>query len=184
MRLFAALPVAGAAREDLERLLGILRRESWPVRWLGPEALHLTLKFFGAVPEEQLAAIDAALARAVAGIPPLDLVLTEVSAFPDIRRPRVIWAGLEGPVALELLADRLERACEPLGFPSEGRPFRPHVTLGRVNRDNRWEPGAGSRLEKLRVNGGFLADQLVLYESQPTPEGSRYTVRKVYPLQG
>ncbi len=184
MRLFAALPLPDAAREEIERRLRGLKREPWPVRWVKADGLHLTLKFFGEVAEEQVDAIAGALKAATAGVPALDLGFTGVSAFPEPRRARVIVVGLEGPAALELLADRVERECEPLGFPIEARPFHPHVTIGRVRQGERLRPEAVERLAGLEVKGGFLAHELVLFESRLRPEGRTYVARVAHRLTG
>jgi RNA 2',3'-cyclic 3'-phosphodiesterase len=184
MRLFAALPVPDAAREEIERRIRGIKREPWPVRWVKSNGLHLTLKFFGEVEEDRLDAIAAALKTATAGVPALDLGFGEVSAFPEPRRARVIVLGLEGPAALELLANQVERECEPLGFEIEARPFRPHVTLGRVRQGERLRPEAVDRLAGLEIRGGFLAPELVLYESRLGPEGPSYIARAAHRLKG
>jgi len=183
MRLFAAIPVTGSALEDMSHLLGDLRREPWPVRWVGPDGLHVTLKFFGEVDPRGLTPIEEALRGAVEGVPPMAMTLTELSAFPDQGRPRVIWVGLEGPVGLELLADRVERRCAVLGYPPEGRPFRPHVTLGRVRTGARLRPEVMARLGEIELGGGFVADELVLYESQLGKDGARHLRRGAYELR-
>src|SRR5688572_18800646 len=132
MRLFVAIPVAGPAQDRIARLLADLRETGWPVRWVRDDGVHLTLKFFGEVAEEQLGALQVALRSAAAGTMPLPMRLTELGTFPGGRNARVVWIGLEGPSALELLQDRIERGAEAIGFPIEGRPFHPHITLGRV----------------------------------------------------
>jgi 2'-5' RNA ligase len=92
----------------------------------------------------------------------------------------VLWLGLEGPPALELLQDRLERAGEAIGFPPEGRPFRPHVTLGRVREGHRVPPNALEEYEVERLP--LLAEELVLYESLLSSQGPRYEPRLTLPL--
>jgi 2'-5' RNA ligase len=174
MRVFTALPVTEPAREQVVGLLGSLRRTAWPVRWVGEVGLHLTLKFLGEVPQERAGAIEEALRFAAEGTGPLPLRLNELGAFPTANRPRVLWVGVETPPGLELLQDRVERRLAEIGFPPEGRPFRPHITLGRVRGGQRLPPRGfedfGGRFEP----APFLADRLVLYESVLTPAGPRY----------
>jgi len=143
MRLFFAAhlpaPVRAAlvaAQEDLRARLGDA------VRWTRPEALHLTLKFLGEV--DGARAPETLLAAAAEGLSPggpLDLVVQGLGAFGG-RRPRVVWAGVEGPdlEGLRRLAEHLDGALRPLGFPGDGRPYAPHITLGRVR-----TPGRGLR---------------------------------------
>jgi len=110
-----------------------VRQRGQPVKWVRPEALHLTLKFLGDVDDAREANLHVALAQ-VAGrgeARPVSLHIEGFGVFPDFRRPRIVWAGVEPDPALELLQHRVEQVFAPLGFPTEARPFRPHVTLGR-----------------------------------------------------
>ncbi len=183
MRLFAAVPVPPPARDALGALLDDLRALDWPVRWVRSEAMHLTLKFFGEVPAERLAPIADALRDAVRGTGPLPLTLTGLGAFPTARRARVLWVGLDAPPALELLQDRVERACAPLGFPVEGAPFRPHLTIGRVRDGGKLSPPALKRLREETLDKRFLVKQVVLFESETGPGGSIYHARVTLPLE-
>jgi RNA 2',3'-cyclic 3'-phosphodiesterase len=183
MRLFTAIPVAGLVEDALRELVARCRSQDWPVKWVRPEGLHLTVKFLGPVEADRVAAIEAALAEASAGTPRLPFSLRELGAFPGFGRARVIWAGLESEAALELMVDRVERACGALGFPVEGRPFRPHVTLGRVREGRRLPEAAIEALERAQLPAAdFLADRLVLFESRPGPGGSTYAARATFPL--
>ena len=90
MRLFAAVPLAEPAREEIVRVLGRLRGGEWPVRWVGDEVIHITLKFFGEVRDERLDVIAEALQLASAGAGPMTLRLGALGAFPTERRPRIL----------------------------------------------------------------------------------------------
>ncbi len=174
MRLFAAIPLTQPARSEVERLLGRLRETGWPVRWVGDEGLHLTLKFYGEVAQERLDVIAEALRFAGQGTLPLALQLGDLGAFPSRPRPRVLWAGLENTPALELLQDRIERGGEAIGFAPEGVPFQPHVTLGRVREGQRCPPCALDDYNGSFERVSFVGAELVLYESVLTPHGPRY----------
>ncbi len=184
MRLFAAIPVPQPEREALAQAVAPLQEAGWPVRWVVRDRYHLTLKFFGETPAERLDAIVAMLVDAASDTPPLGCAFTELGAFPASRAPRVLWAGLEAPPALELLQDRVERGADALGYPLEGRPFRPHVTLGRVRDGMRLPPDALERLAGIAVARSFLADEVVLFESRTTSGrgGPVYTARHRVPL--
>ena len=177
MRLFAALPIAEPARGEIAKLLARLRELGWPLRLVHDPGLHLTMKFFGEVPPGRLEVIEEAVRGAVPGTGALHLQLAEVGAFPSERRPRIIWVGLDGPPGLELLQDRLERRAEAIGFPPEGSPFRPHVTLARVREGYRLPHGAVESLEGQYDQVGFLASELVLYESVLGRGGPHYEPR-------
>jgi 2'-5' RNA ligase len=177
MRLFAALPIAEPARGEIAKLLARLREPGWPLRLVHDHGLHLTLKFFGEVPSGRLEVIEEAVRAAVPGTGALHLQLSEVGGFPSEQRPRIVWVGLDGPPGLELLQDRLERRAEAIGFPLEGAPFRPHVTLARVREGHRLPAGALASLEGQYDPVGFLASELVLYESVIGRGGPHYEPR-------
>jgi RNA 2',3'-cyclic 3'-phosphodiesterase len=177
MRLFAAVPITEPARSEIAKLLQRLREPNWPLRLVHDHGIHLTVKFFGEVPPARLEVIEEAVRQAVPGTGALPLRLDGIGAFPNSRRPRIIWIGLEAPPALELLQDRLERRAEAIGFAPEGTPFRPHVTLGRVREGQRLPAGALESLAGGYEPVPFLASQLVLYESVLGRGGPRYEPR-------
>jgi 2'-5' RNA ligase len=182
MRLFVALPIPEPARHIVVALLDRLRTSDWPVRWVRPEGMHVTLKFYGEVAPERLEVIEEAIRFAVAGAGPISMRLAGLGAFPTMARPRILWLGLDAPPALELLQDRLERRGEDIGFPPEGAPFQPHVTLGRMREGHRLPPGALENPDGAPEKVAFLAEQVVLYESLLAPGGPRYEARLVLPL--
>ncbi len=163
----------GAIQAELKRLAG---RHADEVKWVAPENVHLTLQFLGAVPQERLGAIEAALAAAAAGARPLALEVRGAGGFPNARRPRVLWAGLAGEVEpLAALAADLGHRLAPLGYPPEDRPFSPHLTLGRA-REGRGAAGLGGALLAAGASEGvpWRADALVLVQSHLSPAGPRY----------
>jgi 2'-5' RNA ligase len=120
--------------------------------------------------------IDGAVRAAAATSRPLLLEVKGAGGFPNARRPRVVWLGLEGDLApLTALAAELGRRLTPLGFPPEPRPFNPHLTVGRA-RDARGAPGLGGALaEAAQGDGiGWRASELVLFESHLEPSGARH----------
>ena len=175
MRLFAAVPLPSPARDEVAGLLEHCRHQDLPVRWVGDEGLHLTLKFYGEVSSERLEVIEEAVRHAAEGGEPLPLRLAELGAFPTPSRARVLWVGIEAPPALELLQDRIERHSEAIGFAPEGVPFRPHVTLGRVRE--------GERVRLAQMEGAgyervpFLATDVVLFESLRAGGRPKYAPR-------
>ena len=132
MRLFAAVPLSPAALGAAKSTLQRLEAEGWPVRWVREAGLHLTLKFLGEQPPESATGI----ARAMDGVATRHrrfvMRLGGIGAFPNFRRPRVVWMGVTPDPRLELLHHDVEEACASLGFDVEGRAFRPHLTLARV----------------------------------------------------
>ena len=140
MRLFVALNLAKKERERVYRASRPLRDEGLPVRWVEPDAYHITLKFLGEVGEQRLEAIGQALEKVATSNTPLELDLREFGAFPTIRRPRVLWIGVEPTPALRCLKQDIEWALSDWGFERDTQAFHPHISLGRANADD----GAGA----------------------------------------
>jgi RNA 2',3'-cyclic 3'-phosphodiesterase len=186
MRLFIAVNFPDTLRQSLWEAAAPLRRGDFPVKWVAPDALHLTLKFLGEVAAEREPELLAGMARAARGAKPFALHLGGFGVFPSMSRPRVVWAGCDAPAPLELLQHGVEREMEPLGFPLEGRAFQPHLTLGRAER--RARPGdfakLAPRLEALAFAGDAVIASLDLMESQLGGSGARYTRRHAVPLAG
>lgn len=188
-RLFVALEPQEPVRRRLAALATELQRAAGPaageVRWVPPGNVHLTLQFLGAVPEERVPAVEAALreAAATAGRP-LSLALHGAGGFPNARRPRVIWAGLQGDLApLAALVAELGARLGKLGYPPEARSFSPHLTLGRA-RDARGAAGLGGALAAAAQGEAtpWRAAELVLFESHLSPRGPRYDAIARVPL--
>ncbi|WP_242361955.1 MULTISPECIES: RNA 2',3'-cyclic phosphodiesterase [Anaeromyxobacter] len=179
-RLFVALEPTDLVRRRIAATAAHLRRSAGraadDVRWVVPENVHLTLQFLGAVPEPRVEAVADAVRAAAAGSHPLALEVHNAGGFPNARRPRVVWAGIQGDVAaLGALVQDLGRRLAPLGFAPEARPFSPHLTLGRA-RDVRGAPGLGGALAEAAQGDGvaWRAGELVLFESHLSPKGPRY----------
>ncbi|HHS96806.1 MAG TPA: RNA 2',3'-cyclic phosphodiesterase [Chloroflexi bacterium] len=168
-----------------------MERETPPrsVRWVRAEGIHLTLKFLGETPVAKLPEIKGALAAVARNAPPSTFTVEGLGCFPNLRRPRVIWVGVQEPTGrLAALQDAIEEVMAPFGYPPEGRGFTPHLTLGRVNR--RVSPGDRARIGEVvsAADVGLLgeapADRFVLFRSVLKPTGAEYSVLAEFPLQG
>jgi 2'-5' RNA ligase len=186
-RLFVACELPPAAREALGDLQRSLREAgSTNLRWVRPEGIHLTLKFLGSVPPPRVGAIQDALAGAAPEPFRWQVRLAELGSFGGPARLRVVWVGLEGDVEpLKELARRVEAALGPLGFPAEGRPFAPHLTLARVRDDASAEERR--RLHELLRRFAFPSlpsmtiDSVNLMRSFLEPGGARYACLSRFP---
>lgn len=156
------------------------------IRWVRPEAIHLTLKFFGNVSEYDIAEISRIMEEKVNGIRPFAFHVKKLGVFPNMNRPRILWLGISGDVdALILFQKSMEQKLHGRGFPKEERPFRPHLTVARIK-----EPkeliGLAKIIEKgdNYTAGNFDARGLHLYRSQLTPRGAVYTKLAYFSFSG
>lgn len=184
MRLFIAINLPADVRETLWEVAAPLRSAQYPIRWVAAESIHLTLKFLGEVDAAREDEIAGGIAAAVRGARPFPMPVGGFGAFPSPQRPRVVWAGLEPVPPLELLQHRMEQEMERLGFPTEGRPFRPHLTLGRVKRDARGAAleGLATDLDALVYETEVSVESVDLMQSTLTRQGAQYTCRHAVAL--
>jgi len=132
MRLFVALNFTARDRKKIHVAMRTLRDAEYPVRWLDPGLYHLTLKFLGTVDPRQVDEVKAAVDSAAATSKPFDIEVAGAGAFPTIRKPRVLWVGVDPSPALRCLKQDLEWALSGQGFARETQAFHPHVTIGRA----------------------------------------------------
>ena len=182
MRLFVAVDVPEKIKHAIETDVVDRLRDGLPgARWTRPEGRHLTLKFLGNVDDQRLPEITGAVDSAAKGHESFSASFADIGGFPNLRRPRVLWVGIgEGTEPMAALAADLERELEPLGFESEGRPFRGHFTLARFAKPRIIDP-----LPEVSVPGeGFGVGEVVLFRSQLHPKGARYTALERFRLRG
>ena len=154
------------------------------LQWVRPESIHLTLKFLGDVDERRIDPLCRALTEAVSGLEPFSVQAHGVGVFPDLRMPRVLWVGLSDSdhqssrQSLTHLAQEVDRAFHGLGFPSESRPFSPHLTLARIKERPR-EMGHVLRESGLLLSSAPLGtidvSAVALMKSVLQPSGALYT---------
>ena len=155
-----------------------LREAAPAAAWVAPDRLHLTVKFLGEQSEDAVEALRAAVAATTTRHQAIPIRVGRVGAFPNFRRPRVVWMGVDGGGRLELLQHDVEIACAGLGYEPEGRAFRPHVTVARVRGELASE--AARALARAARGVAFRDDATVesidLMASELSREGSRYTL--------
>lgn len=182
MRLFIGLfPPSEIQRQVFERIqqVGVSGR----VRRIPQKQLHLTVQFLGETEESVLPRLEGALRRGVVGAGPLRLHFEGGGAFPERKKPRVLWLGVHGEISgLLTLAGRVWQATAECGFKLEQRRFSPHLTVGRIGPDDRIDP---SPFEE-GINGFrsdfFTVQSIQIVQSKTGPTGSEYVVLKSIPL--
>lgn len=184
IRLFAAMPLGDDLRRQATRIQDQLKRAGGGVKWVEPGNLHITLKFLGWTDEGRIPGVVEAMRAATQGREPFQVEVKGVGAFPNARRPRVIWLGTtDGAVALAGIAERLESEVAALGFERETRPFAAHVTLGRVSSPER----ACSLTAEIELMGAtevgkMTCGEIVLMRSDLSRSGPTYTPIEVVRL--
>ncbi len=174
MRTFIAIDLPQEVHRELARQQAAFRGLIRDARWTSPEGIHLTLKFLGEVKDAQVIEIKRAL-EPLAAFTPFTVEVKGFGFFPDARRPRVFWAGIDAAPDLGQLAARVEDAMAKLGFPREERSYSPHLTLARF-REPKPQPALRDMVAKHTELswGRFEVSEFFLYESKLHPQGAEY----------
>jgi len=169
VRTFIAIELSEQIRRNIREIQAIIGLSDARLTFVDPGAAHITLKFLGEIDEAMVERVAGALRTVKAA--PFDIAVQGVAG--NSRRPRVIWSLVLDAGQCGLLAAGVDRVLEPLGFPREGRPFRPHVTIARVKE---FHP---SLLEKVSIVsarrlGSATIDGIFFKKSTLTPRGPQY----------
>ena len=177
MRAFIAIDLSENIRASLRRIQASFGPSAPGARWTQPEGIHLTLKFLGEIPEPKVKEVCESLKK-LGQFESFAIGLKGFGFFPDARRPRVFWAGVEAPASLSLLAGQVDQAMQRIGFAREDRAFRPHLTLARF-RVPQPQPALQALLAQQgeQALGNFEVSEFFLFESKLSPQGAEY--RKV-----
>jgi 2'-5' RNA ligase len=183
MRLFFSLPLPDDVRAALRPAIDGARSTGRGVSFGKIEQLHFTLAFLGDQPESRIDPACAAAEEAVRGIRGFDLAIGGPGAFPSLGKPRVLWLGVpKGGSQLVEVATRLDAQLRRRGFELEERPFRAHLTMGRVRpRGERDARGALSSMPRGEL-ASFRADEIGLVHSVLGPGGAKHTAIRSFPL--
>ena len=184
-RIFVAFEISEELRSAGREIIRQLSEVADDVRWVKPENMHVTLKFLGEVEDRELHDVCRAVSGAVAGLSGFSLPCRSVGAFPNVKRPATLWMGLDDPHnELRHLHGRIEESTAAIGFAQEHRPYRGHITLGRIRSRRENEPlsrmltGLADReLADLSVN------ELVVFSSELERGGPVYTAISRIPLK-
>jgi 2'-5' RNA ligase len=184
MRAFIAINLPVSVRQDLGEIVARIRHAGPPARWVPPENLHVTIKFLDEIHQEQIRPILGALTLATGDHHPFELRLGGFGFFPNERKARIFWTGIEsGFDTLKSLARDIDHQTAALGFSLETRPFSAHITLARLR-----EPGPADRLAKAAAHIPYLSQmipvaQIDLMRSVLSPQGASYSVVDSVPLR-
>lgn len=181
LRAFIAIEIPAEIHQAIEKETAQLRARlnASLVRWVPSGNIHLTLKFLGDVSPANLDLLEQMLNAEVGQHQAFELAFGGLGAFPNPKRPRVIWIGIQAPAGLGALQYGIEAATATIGYPGEQRSFSPHLTIGRV-KQNVGSPGMQrirAMLEETQVGplGTALVGAVHLYKSDLKPTGAEYT---------
>jgi len=185
-RVFCAVELPEVVRAQLQEHILRLRKEvpDAAASWSRVENIHLTLKFFGNVAVDRIPAISTAASRTVAEFSTFPIGLGETGVFPRPSRPQVLWIGVSDRSGqLSALQERLENEFAADGFPKEDRAYRPHLTIARIRKPEGARRLADAHLKMNYPTSEIELNELILFRSELSPKGSRYTAISKHPIR-
>ncbi|MBU0570463.1 MAG: RNA 2',3'-cyclic phosphodiesterase [Candidatus Omnitrophica bacterium] len=185
IRTFIALELSDEAKKEMSRVEEILKKTDADVKWVIPEAIHITLKFLGNIRKENVLSVNENLKSVAFKTSPFDITLGDIGVFPGWDRPRVLWIGIdEGCRPLEKLAGSVRAAMSGEGESEEELSISPHITIGRV-KSGRNKAGLQDESTSIKVVPALVhISRLVFFESLLTKEGAVHTVLSAWDLTG
>jgi 2'-5' RNA ligase len=195
MRIFIGIDLEPEVRSRIERFLEGVEGFAPDARWVRPESLHVTLKFIGEQPPERVEAITERLRRVESS--EFEIQAAGYGFFPTAKAPRVFWIGIHAGPQLAELAENVDMATAELGIRREDRPFSPHLTVARGrgrsgspksrkgDSPNATFAALAKRLAAMGELdfGTMTAYEFILYQSQLSPKGSKYTKLQRFPMK-
>ena len=177
LRAFIAVEMPHHVADAIRKSQQALKRYGIHLRWVRPENVHLTLRFLGDIAADTVPGIQNAMTQAVSGCLPFQLQVKGIGVFPGIKRPQVVWLGVGGQVdLLDGLYQELSMRLSGLGIPPETRPFRGHLTIGRVKGRLDSERLGMTLSELAEVETKlFTVAGYCLFKSDLTPGGAMHT---------
>lgn len=185
IRTFIAIDIPTELREALGEMISELKRTPADIKWVQPEAVHLTLKFLGEITPADVQSVFTVMEKVAANHHPFELFSASKGAFPSFRRPRVLWIGINQTNRSRLvqLQREVEQGMAEIGFPEEKRSFSPHLTIGRVRNPRGIETAVQQFMEYPFPEYSIPVNALLVMKSELRREGARYSVQKSFPLE-
>jgi 2'-5' RNA ligase len=184
IRSFLAIPISAGVKDKFRLILHNLQVIRADVKWVKLENIHLTLKFLGDLEEKRLESVSEALEKCRPRMAPSTSCLRAIGAFPNLRHPKILWGALDdSSEELKTIVDILEGELAKIDMPKEDRPFKPHLTFGRVRSSANLQSLTQAIREisfedKLRQ----ISDKVILYKSTLTSQGPVYEVLREFIL--
>ena len=175
LRCFIAIEIPETIRKSVGDIVENLKKSGSDVKWIAPENIHITIQFLGETEESLIASIKESLEKILAPHHPFCIKIADAGCFPDGRRPRIIWVGMEDSQNLIHLYKDIANEMTRFGYQKEDRAFTPHITIGRVKSQRKM----GELLKRLDEFKGicfadFEVQKITLMKSELKPSGAKY----------
>ena len=185
IRTFIAIKIPTGVKSDIKNWQDKLKDIVTGIKWVKSDNIHITLKFLGNIEEKMIPRLKEAIKSSAEHVSPFEIEVKGEGCFPNVNRPRIVWVGVDnGKDVLSTIASKIEIECSKLGFEKENRPYRPHLTVGRVKKYIRnTDELRGFFNENPFRTEVFTAEEIILMKSDLRPDGPVYTPLEIIKLK-
>ena len=174
-----AIELPGELKQDVDKLIVSLKPFGPEVRWVRAANLHLTLRFLGDIEQNDVPVLEDHIKQNIVGLQPFPIKLAGLGCFPNMRRPRVVWIGVDGTMnSLQTLAECVEKSCMEVGYGKGDKQFSAHLTIGRIKEPRGLEPLIKCLETTEFISSDFIVEQVIIFKSDLSPRGPTYTPLK------
>ncbi len=176
LRCFIAIDIPKEIKENISEVINLLSKYGADIKWVKPENLHITLKFLGKTQDLLISKIKEELSHVISLYNPFHIKIYGTGMFPAVKRPRIIWIGVENSNVLISLKEDIEESMSMLGYQKEEKEFNPHLTIGRI-RSHKGIQNIIAALNNFKDKffGNIMIERIKLMKSDLKPEGAEYT---------
>lgn len=183
LRLFIALHLPEQIKKELGNVISDLRPIADGIKWVETKNMHLTLKFLGDTRESLVAGITGAITVALSGRKAFHIKLDRCGGFPNLNKPRVLWAGMDGADPAVEMSKAINYELEKIGIEKDNKRFSPHLTMGRIKKKSDLTQ-LSDKMRNLNFEGeAVILDRVALIKSTLTPHGPIYENLKEFKLE-
>ena len=182
IRSFLAIDIDNSLKDKIIEVQRSLREAEAQLKFVEPENLHFTLKFFGETNQKILEEISNIIKEKIKPYKPFKLKIEGLGVFPNKNYMRVLWLGVQNPEEFSEIQKTLDKEFQKLGFRKE-RSYIPHLTIARV-KGGKNKARLREKIEELANTkiGEMQVKKLKLKKSELKPEGPEYTNLKTFKL--
>ena len=182
LRAFLAIDVDEDLKAKMYKIIKEFKQIDANIKYVDLENLHLTLKFFGDIDTEGIDLLSSKIAGVVSGFDKFSIKIKGCGAFPNTKRIKVIWFGIDEDEIIKKLHDELDKEFVKLGFDKD-KKFSSHLTIGRM-RNAKGKDKVKSTIEEFgEVEiGEMTVERIILKKSTLTPQGPIYEDLEIFEL--
>ena len=181
LRTFISIPVPNSVKNVKQMLTSTCEDEKVVIRWVKHNNLHITLQFLGFTPEKDIPQIKELLLKITKSQKAFDLTISNTGKFPNNDKPSILYLGVDGNLkSLNMLVKKIKEEVSSIGYVSDEKEYTPHVTVGKINYPQKFNPNLSTFLNSSYDKIDFTVDKIQFISSETLSEGVLYSILNTF----